>query len=176
MSEALMKYKEYEWKQNPETIEVSYEKGLCRWLLPFEGSLVQDLGPKGRVIKGDGAFFGENCMQEFLALSFVLQENGPGLLSLPGMEPFYAVVRSFGLSRAPGPNVVGYRFEFWESTAPAPAAAQKTQSGEGHLVQSGETLFSIAAQYEKTVEELLEKNPAVRRPDELTPGQRLVVL
>jgi LysM repeat protein len=43
-----------------------------------------------------------------------------------------------------------------------------------YRVQSGDTLESIAARYETTVEELLELNPAID-PLALSPGQRIRV-
>lgn len=175
MNNSRMKYKDFEWKHNPETIEITLERGLRRHLVPYVGGLVQDMGGAGRVIKGSGCFFGEECLLTFLELSAVLDEHGPGTLSLPGLEPFSAVVRSYGLSCEPGPELVRYQFEFWETAAVETASPAGAAAAKSHTAQSGETLWSVALLYGVTVDGLLKANPGIRRPADLTPGQRVVL-
>ena len=44
-----------------------------------------------------------------------------------------------------------------------------------HPVQEGETLSKIAGMYDVTIDELLELNPEITNPDQILPGQRIVI-
>lgn len=61
-----------------------------------------------------------------------------------------------------------------EPGATQPTATAPTRRRRFHRVQSGDTLESIAARYDTSVEELLELNPDID-PLALSPGQRIRV-
>jgi LysM repeat protein len=59
-------------------------------------------------------------------------------------------------------------------TTPSTATSTTTPGGQYYVIQSGDTLGAIAAQYNTTVDELLTLNPQVD-PNALHPGDRIRV-
>jgi LysM repeat protein len=62
-----------------------------------------------------------------------------------------------------------------EGTAtPSATTTQQPEGTERITIESGDTLFALAEEYNTTVEELIELNPGID-PDALTPGDELIV-
>ena len=59
-------------------------------------------------------------------------------------------------------------------TGTPPSTATTTPGGQYYVIQSGDTLGSIAAKYNTTVDQLLKLNPGVD-PNALHPGNRIRV-
>lgn len=173
MNTAPMRFKDYTWKYNPKTIEVSYRREIKEWKLPGQGNLLQDLGPGKRIVTGEGEFFGEDCLFQFQQLSELCRQGGTGFLVLPDSAGFEAELVSLVMNGRAGPDVIGYRFEFWEQVN---QLTQLPDLGKKyHTVAQGETLWDIAKEYDIHIITLAKLNPNIKRPDRLTPGQRVVL-
>lgn len=166
-----MQYKDFVWPHNPRTVKMAQQRNIKELCVPFGGSVLQDYGGGKRIVTGEGEFFGEDCMENFLRLSALLKEGGAGYLSLPGMTPFLAVFHSLELLEEPQEDMLRYTFTFWEEQSGAVMKAEATF----HIVCAGETLWSIAADYNTTVDALLQANSGIKRPEKLYAGQKVVL-
>ena len=158
MNTALMRFQDYTWKHNPKTIQVACRREIKEWKLPGQGNLLQDLGPGKRIVTGEGELFGEDCLLQFRTLAALCEQGGTGLLILPDSTGFEASLVSLTMAGQAGPDIVGYRFEFWD-----------------HIVQEGETLWDISKLYGISISELARRNPNVKRPDQLAAGEKVAL-
>ena len=173
MNTALMRFQDYTWKHNPKTIQVDYRREVKEWKLPGQGNLLQDMGPGKRIVTGEGELFGEDCLTQFQALAALCEQGGTGFLILPDSTGFEASLISLTMAGQAGPDIVSYRFEFWEQVG---ERLSVTREGEDyHTVREGETLWDIAELYGISASELARLNPNVKRPDRLTPGEKVAL-
>lgn len=185
-----MQYKGYVWPHNPRTYTISYERKVAVHKVPFGRYAMQDLGLAGRVMRGEGEFFGENAYEEFKKLASVFYQNGPGTLLHPVWQSSQAYFVELSLAQEPRKDYVRYTFAFWENydkysqglTAakaeggqaagtrpPAPASAQY------YAVRQGETLWGIAQAFGLTLGQLMEYNPQIKNPNVIQVGQQIRV-
>lgn len=174
MSLQPMKFRTYQWPHNPETIVVERQREWKELKTPFAANTAQDFGCGGRVVTGEGEFFGSDCAKDFQDLERLLEEGKTGLLALPNFTPFPARFVSLKLTRLAEPNLLHYRFEFREDNG---AAEQEESgfSGEEYTASAGENLWEIAERFGTTAEILLERNPAVRWPNWLEEGEKVAL-
>ena len=78
-----MRFKNYEWRYNPEEISFECEKNIQELNSPKNTAYIQNLGRKNRLIKGKGQLCGEDCHEQFANLWKVFEEGGVGVLALP---------------------------------------------------------------------------------------------
>lgn len=173
MNAVLMRFQNYTWKHNPKTIQVAYRREVKEWKLPGCGNILQDLGPGKRIVTGEGELFGDDCLTQFQSMADLCAQGGTGFLILPDSTGFEASLVSLTMLGEAGPDVVRYRFEFWEQVAGAPFLSQEGK--DIHIVKEGETLWDISKLYGISISELARKNPGIKRPDRLTPGERVVL-
>ncbi|HHY91760.1 MAG TPA: LysM peptidoglycan-binding domain-containing protein, partial [Firmicutes bacterium] len=62
-----------------------------------------------------------------------------------------------------------------ETGAPPPPPAAECPSMRFHVVQPGESLWSIAQRYGVTLEALLAANPTLKQPEMVYPGQKICI-
>ena len=72
-----------------------------------------------------------------------------------------------------GPDIVGYRFEFWEQVGEGIPVLREGK--DYHIVQEGETLWDISKLYGISISELARRNPNVKRPDQLAAGEKVAL-
>lgn len=171
MNSDIMKYKNFVWPHNPSTIDITVARDLKEAKIPFKGSFVQDFGREKRIVSGRGQFFGENCMAQFESLFLVFKQGGTGYLSLPGMDSFLALFKDLKLIGNSIPNVVNYRFEFWEDLSTN--ATGLDFQADFYTVFDGDTLWSIAANFDVSIDTLLALNPTVKSPNQLNAGEKV---
>lgn len=167
----VMKYKNFVWPHNPSSINISVERDLIEAIIPFRGSIIQDLGQEKRIVSGSGQFFGEECMSQFESLLSIFKQGGTGYLLLPGMDSFLALFRSLKLNENSIPNVVNYSFEFWEDLSSTVAELDLT--GDFYTVLEGDTLWNIAANFDVSIDTLLALNPTIKSPNQLKAGEKV---
>ena len=141
MNTALMRFQDYTWKHNPKTIQVACRREIKEWKLPGQGNLLQDLGPGKRIVTGEGELFGEDCLLQFRTLAALCEQGGTGLLILPDSTGFEASLVSLTMAGQAGPDIVGYRFEFWEQVGEGIPVLREGK--DYHIVQEGETLWDF---------------------------------
>lgn len=169
-----MRFKNYIWPVNPESVKLEYGRNLQEVNQPLAGSALQDLGRKKRIVSGRGRFAGSTCMEEFSKLEALLAEGGSGVLALPGIKPFAADFFSLKMAGEPRPDCVAYEFVFLEDDC-AQEDASPCAGGGTYVCGGGETLWSIANAYHTTVDRLHALNPAIQWPNDPGEGCRVVL-
>lgn len=183
---AAMKYRDFVWPNNPRIFEIEYRRTLHSYKLPFSGYVVQDLGLHNKIIRGEGEFTGTGAYESFRQLAELFEENKGGKLVHPVWPTIYAYFAKLKLREEPREDYVHYSFEFWEykgskfedmadamddfdyddPLASLPGLKRYTTAAEG------DTLRTLAAKFNVTVEQMCSMNPDIDDPDEaLTKGQ-----
>lgn len=187
-----MQYKGFVWPHNPRTYTITYDRQVAVHKVPFGRYAMQDLGMTHRVMRGEGEFVGPEAYDTFRALASVFYEGGPGTLLHPVWQSAQVYFVALALTQEPRKDYVRYTFTFWETYSRyrdtlAPAGASEegsgSQSGGGttspggrtHTVAQGETLWGIAQAWGVTLGELLVKNPQLKNPNVIQPGQVLMM-
>lgn len=187
-----MQYKGFVWPHNPRTYTITYDRQVAVHKVPFGRYAMQDLGMTHRAMRGEGEFVGPEAYDTFRALASVFYEGGPGTLLHPVWQSAQVYFVALALTQEPRKDYVRYTFTFWETYSRyrdtlAPAGASEegsgSQSGGGttspggrtHTVAQGETLWGIAQAWGVTLGELLAKNPQLKNPNVIQPGQVLMM-
>lgn len=187
-----MQYKGFVWPHNPRTYTITYDRQVAVHKVPFGRYAMQDLGMTHQVMRGEGEFVGPEAYDTFRALASVFYEGGPGTLLHPVWQSAQVYFVALALTQEPRKDYVRYTFTFWETysryrdtLAPAGASDEGSgsQSGGGttspggrtHTVAQGETLWGIAQAWGVTLGELLAKNPQLKNPNVIQPGQVLMM-
>lgn len=106
-----MSYKTFVWPNNPSSYrevwsrepKFSTENGVTAYT---------GMGPLTGVIKGSGAFFGENAYEQFRSLLELTKEKKVGELRHPLWGIRQAYLTGLELIQEPRENYVAYSFEF----------------------------------------------------------------
>lgn len=182
-----MRYKDYVWPHNPTSYSIHYERKMATHKVPFGRYCLQDMGLTRRVMQGEGEFVGPGAYEQFRALAEVFYNDGPGILVHPVWTTANAFFVSLQLEQEPRPDYVRYRFAFWESfdrysqglTAVQTAAGTGTQQPETaavyHTVVKGDTLWGIARRYGVNLQTVIARNPGIKNPNLIYPGERVRV-
>lgn len=173
MTLAPMRYKGHTWLHNPKEISVTSEKTAVELQLPYHDAVLQDHGRKNRVIQGVGDLYGNDCIQQYEALWSLYCQQGPGLLSIPDLQPMNATFAQLKIEAAPTPELLTYSFQFRENLYGLKEKRQDTFAAGFHTVVYNETLWDIAHGYNISIDALVLRNRNIKRPDRLTPGERV---
>lgn len=193
MELTTMRYKDYVWPHNPATYSIDFARDVAALKAAGGGCFLQDMGMRYRVMRGEGEFVGANAYDEFKRLATVFYEGGAGRLIHPVWQTANAHFVTLRLLQKPFVDYVQYGFEFREAQGyfekdfktlwSAQEDGEMTGAEEGeavaevfyHTVRSGDTLWAIAQQYGTALSELLAKNPQIRNPNLIYPGERVRV-
>lgn len=176
---APMRFKDYVWPHNPRVYEIEYRRDVCAHAVPFGKYVLQNMGRRHRVLRGEGEFCGEGAYAEFKKLASVFYDSTPGLLVHPLWDTANAYFVSLELKQEPTENYVRYAFEFWECFDGYRTALKAAEYGgtaaaaAEYAVAAGDSIWSIAAAQGIGVPALLALNPELRNPNLLTTGMRL---
>lgn len=186
MAMSAMRYKDYIWPHNPKVYSITYERKLAMHKVPFGRYQIQDMGMEQRVMKGEGAFVGEDAYEQFKALACVFYEDGAGTLVHPIWQTTSAYFAQLSLAQEPTPNYVAYTFTFWEdysleyatmeevdSTSTVGTTTTASTTAAYHTVVSGETLWGIAVQYGLALTDLITLNPQIKNPNLILAGDTI---
>lgn len=180
MKLSSMRFKDYVWPHNPRVYEISFRREICAHRVPFGAYVLQNMGRRNRVMRGDGAFVGPGAYAEFKKLATVFYDTTPGILVHPLWDTATAYLVSLSLKQEPTEDYVAYSFEFWECFTlydAVPDASAPTVSGEAeyYTVRAGENLWSVALACGSNAAALLELNPWVKNPNALSAGDTVRV-
>ena len=160
--------------------------------IPGGGCVLQDLGEGCRILRGEGAFAGEDAYRQFLALEAVFREGGVGQLVHPVWPARRAWFVSLKLTEQPLPEYAAYSFEFWEEKETGtpglteyaePDGALPGSGGAGgageekrvYTVRKGDTLWGIARRYGVELTALIAANPQIKNPNLIYPGNEVTI-
>ena len=180
MNLSPMRFKTYTWPHNPRIYEIVFERKIAVNKVPFGRYFMQDMGMTYRILRGEGEFVGKGAYGEFGKLATLFYQNSPGILIHPVWQSSNAYFVGLSLKQEPIEDYVSYTFEFWEkydgyngtlALVQKGTTANSTTTGETvYIVKSGDTLWAIAKRYGLTLQELLNKNPQIKNPNLIHPG------
>jgi len=186
---ASMRYKSFVWPHNPRTYTIGYERRMASHDTPHRKSRLEAMGMAHRVMRGEGEFFGPDAYDQFKALACVFYEDTPGLLVHPVWQSVNAYFVELALEQEPRADYVRYSFAFWEcgeeekavglkeivEAKPEQVHAAEKEDGSYHIVARGDTLWAIANRCGLTLEQLIDRNPGIKNPNLILPGQKVRV-
>lgn len=190
---APMRYKSFIWPHNPRTYTIGYERRMASHDVPHRKSRLEAMGMARRVMRGEGEFFGPNAYDQFKALASVFYDDTPGVLVHPVWQTVNAYFVELALEQEPRADYVRYSFAFWEcgeeerafalrEVQPQSGAQEETGGGGEkapeavyHTVARGDTLWAIARTYGVALSQLIARNPQIKNPNLILPGQKVRV-
>lgn len=198
MELSSMQFKTFVWPHNPETYTIEFERDVAVHKLPFGRYSMQNLGMNYRVMKGEGAFVGEDAYTNFKALASVFYEDTAGTLIHPVWQRAEAYFVSLYLTQEPTKDYVKYGFTFWEtgdngaedaetvvkvstvsssssdSTVDTSVSSSESEAVYYTVVQ-GDSLWLIGQSYGLEVDEILTLNSWIKNPNLIYPGEQVRV-
>lgn len=174
MSLPAMRFKNFSWPKNPHKLQISSQREIKEFFLPFLHSSFQDFGAKRRKISGEGVFLGPQAAEQFQQLSSLLAEGGSGVLALPALPPLSAALVRLDLLADPSPNAVRYSFEFLEDSC-ASSALPADLDRPCYLAAPGENVWEIANRFHTSYATLLTLNPQLQWPNYFLTQERVVL-
>lgn len=166
---STMRFKGYAWQHNPLSVEITHRRVQTEHVMPFFGTEVDDMGRRCRVIKGKGELVGVDCIEQYKEIERLFLKGETGVLSVPSLKPMYARFSALSAEGSTAPDMLTYTFEFTE----ADSTSDERAKPDVYVCSGKETLFDIAYEADTTVDALVNLNPWVRRPDELSAGERV---
>jgi len=152
---------------NPHTLKVYFSRDVKQVSIPYEGEIFGDYGRKARIVSGDGEICGNNAFDFFLKLVNLHDSGAVGVLSIPDIPPFYAILKELTLTREPKNGVIGYSFKFIEKVD-IPINSS-TNSARAIILEKESNLWEIAAMHGLQIEALVRKNPSIETPFSFIP-------
>ena len=188
MNLSPMRFKDYVWPHNPRVYEIGFRRDVQVQRVPFGAYVLQDMGRRHRILKGEGEFSGAGAYREFQKLATVFYDPEPGILVHPLWNTTRAYLVSLSLRQEPTENYVAYAFEFWEvydgyaaklektgTVAPGVQPGSAAPDAEYYTAVRGDCMWNIARDHGMTLSALLALNPQVKNPNILMVGDRLRV-
>ena len=161
-----MSFCNYVFPVNPSYIRIDTERSVSTHHIPFGNDRVFDTGKKKRVISGKGEVAGEDGISSLSELSELFDEGRSGVLYLPSQETMYVLPVYFRMFASDTEDVMGYEFRFVEEDS-VTAADDVISDGKS-------SLWDYSYRYDIPIEQLVENNPQIRRPDiRITAGRRV---
>lgn len=165
--DSIIRFAGFVFEHNPETLKITAGSTLASADVLGSSRALSHSGVKNRVISGEGFITGEDCLFRFSRMLRLLSREESCLLCLPDIRPFFAFFRSLRLSCDPTPNLVRYYFEFEEDAL----KGKKPRKPNRFFISRGEDLWDISRIFNLSVEELVNLNPQIKRPNEIEIGE-----
>lgn len=167
-----MKFKTFTWPNDPRTCRLQAQRATSLHKYPGGSYRLEDLGVKGRVLTGEGEFFGNMAYSYMDQLIRVYEEPGEGVLIHPLILLRKMMFTELEILEEPRAWYVAYRFTFTECDTEEYTASRKKPGSSGvYIARLGDTLYSIAMMNSVPLTRLLELNPEIKNPNVLTAGQ-----
>lgn len=132
-----LKYKDFEFEQNPAEISVEKSKNISERSLPSAGSAVEEIAQNAASITVSGRFYGAGSAQTAAKLAALYHDEGAGPLFLPDGRFFSAYFSSLYTNLNAAENSVEYKLVFKEESG---GAAIK-KSAVSFLQKTGKTVL-----------------------------------
>ncbi len=165
---ATMRFAGFEWRYNPLTLKITHELSHSKRVLPTKGEVIAEPRVKVKVISGKGELAGADCLEQYKEIERIFRLGRKGVLTLPGRAPVYAYFTKLSAEATDTPELIVYNFEFAEANTQESVVKPMYHIGNGW-----DNLYSIAYEYGVSIEELVELNTWIKRPDEQLAGKKV---
>ncbi len=163
-----LRFGRFVWPNNPTNTKMKCAKNIESFNIPYTGSLMQNYGGIARVFTGEGEFHGSSALLNFFRLYSLFREDGSKQLYVPGFANYAAYFTEYNFIGEPGPGIVKYTFTFVEDVF---TDAEYTEPIVAEITAaSGDTLWSLSAEYGVPFQYLVELNPLISDPMDLPEG------
>ena len=109
-----LRFKEYTFRNNPRRLVVRHSRKTSAVSCYGRGESLREMGSGLTIVEGEGELFGEDALEQFIALRKLMQQGGSGILSGAGLEPMQAVFDSLEMVGQGGDKTISYSFRFTE--------------------------------------------------------------
>ncbi len=165
-----LKYKEFEFPVNPDSIEISSSSN-CSSKPVFGGnSNVENVSVNPIIVSGNGEFFGESAREYCACLQNLLKRKESGWLFVPSSPPVKAYFTEFKFSRNTKRNSISYFFVFTEECSDR----KSERLFKYTYAEKDENAFELANRCNVSVNDIMRLND-FKSPFELTEGDRVVL-
>ena len=112
-----LKYKTFVWPENPERYRVESKRSPVYYEDEAGKFIFDGIGPRKRVITGNGVFVGSDAYENFKALEALTVDKTPGALVHPVWGTVNAYFTGLTMEQEPRSDYVVYGFTFLEADA-----------------------------------------------------------
>lgn len=112
-----MQFRTFIWPNDPQKLSVTYRRQAQ--MLPTEEGrwTLENQAQMGRVVEGDGVFFGPDAYDSFRELAVLMQAGLSGALILPHWGQMEALMTELAVTETEGNCYLKYHFTFMEPPA-----------------------------------------------------------
>ena len=110
----MMKLGDFIWPNDPESLHISYDRGVQTKLTEEGLWEVKDLGRYGRTFDGEGVFYGEDAYKNLSALAMILYGGDVHELSHPKWDKADVIMTHLEVTEECRNNFLRYRFKLVE--------------------------------------------------------------
>ncbi len=168
MKHGLMRFMGYTLHHNPHTLQIINNANIEQYCIPDFTELTENIGNKATVVKGEGVFYGENAFEQFVELKQLAKSNKAGVLSVSGINPFYACLSELRLKCTPVDDYVEYSFTFIESADYK--YKENSTAPTKYIVKQAEDLWDISCKLSIPIEKLINLNPQLKNTYDISEG------
>lgn len=168
MNNIILEYKGHKFPVNPATLEISNSKKLGIEHIYGGNAKAQEIDVEPTVIKGKGAFYGDDSQLQCMLICELLKEHGSGWLYYPEAFAVKAFFTQFDYRLDSKSNSVSYNFTFIEDCSDRCSR----RLFEYTSAQKGENAFDIANREGVSVSDIMTLN-CYATPFDITSGDRV---
>lgn len=146
---------------NPKTLKITQSKKINSVGLVGGEKRLDSVSDNISKISGTGEIYGSNCFSVYEELMKLCFTNKAGVLSVPKLGTFRAVLEDVSVLAEPRENFLSVAFVFrMVSCTDAP---KKIMPEQFIKPVGGESLWDIAYRYDVPIEKLVVLNPHIRK-------------
>lgn len=168
MKHGVMRFMGHTLHHNPHTLQVISNGNILQYCIPDFAELTESMGNKATVVKGEGVFYGENAFDQFMELKQLAKYRKAGVLSVGGINPFYAYLSELRLKCTPVDDYVEYSFTFIESADYK--YKENSTAPTKYTVKQTEDLWDISCKLNIPIERLIKLNPQLKNTYDISEG------
>lgn len=168
MKHGIMRFMGYTLHHNPHTLDVTNIANVIQQNIPHSWAITQNTGNSPIVVKGDGVFYGDNAFKQYMKLKAIEEKCEVGVLSVSGINPFYAFLSQLRLKCTPIDDYVEYSFMFVE--APNHNNKENSTAPTQYTAEDNQNLWDIAFKLGVSVDDLIKLNPQLKNTSDISKG------
>lgn len=165
-----MKFGDFVFPSNPETIKSSYSAKYSVSSIPDNNSIVENVCTAPAVITGNGEFFSANAPEHCVYLQRMLKDRKSRWLFAPGITPVKAYLINFEWEKNSKNKSCIYSFKFVEDMN----KKQETEKLSYVTAEDGQNAFDIAYENKIKVDQIMRLNE-FKTPFDIESGDKVVL-